>query len=332
LVFGPELITQTVVSKGSVLARNNAPIELLLGAHYTWPIGVRAGAGFGMGLSSSFRAPQHRGLVSVEWTPGYQERTTPPIFVVAAPLPDRDNDGVLNAADECPADPGEARYNGCPAPSDRDGDGVSDLDDQCPDRAGDAAHQGCPPPDRDRDKVLDAQDACPDTAGVPHEDPAKNGCPGPVDSDGDGILDEHDACPRAAGPGDPDPKRTGCPKAFVEGDQIRILDQVKFQTGKAKIVQGKDSEDVLMAVLQVLNDHPEIAQVRIEGHTDNKGDAAYNRTLSQQRAQAVVDWLVKHGIVGSRLASQGFGPDRPIASNDIEEGRQQNRRVEFHIQ
>lgn len=327
LVVGPELITQTVVSKGDVFATNNAPVELILGAHYTLPAGLRLGAGFGMGLSTSFRAPQHRGLLSIEWAPGMAAPEAPP----PAPPPDRDGDGILDAGDQCPDQPGEPRYNGCPPPSDRDRDGVIDSEDSCPDQPGEAQYKGCPPPDRDQDNILDAQDACPDTPGVANADPTKNGCPLPQDTDGDGITDDQDACKDASGPADPDPTRNGCPKAFVEGSMIRILDQVKFKTGKADIVQGKDSEDVLIAVLQVLKDHAEITQIRIEGHTDNKGNAAFNRTLSQQRAASVVSWLVKRGIPASRLEAAGFGPDRPLTTNDTEEGRQQNRRVEFHI-
>lgn len=326
LVIGPELVTQTVVSKGDLLSRNNAPLELLLGAHYTLPVGLRIGAGFGMGLSTSYRAPQHRGLMTIEWAPGMPEQAPPP-----PPPSDRDGDGILDTADQCPDQPGEARYNGCPPPSDRDGDGVIDDQDECPDQPGEAQYRGCPPPDRDGDGILDAVDACPDQPGTANADPAKHGCPPPADRDQDGIIDDQDACPDAAGPAHPDPKRNGCPKAFLEEGQIRILDQVKFETGKAAIVPGNESEDVLVAVLGVLRDHEEITQLRVEGHTDNRGSASFNRKLSQQRAQAVVDWLKGKGIPGARLSSAGFGPDKPLADNNTEEGRHQNRRVEFHI-
>ena len=71
--------------------------------------------------------------------------------------------------------------------------------------------------------------------------------------------------------------------------------------------------------------------MRVEGHTDNAGTAAYNRVLSQHRAESVVTWLVKHGIDASRLGAKGFGPDRPIDDNSTDAGRRNNRRVEFHI-
>jgi outer membrane protein OmpA-like peptidoglycan-associated protein len=167
--------------------------------------------------------------------------------------------------------------------------------------------------------------------GIKTDDPKTNGCPDP-DRDKDGIVNEQDACPDIPGKPDPDPKRNGCPKAFVQGTQIKILDQVKFATGKADIVKGKDSEEVLAAVLTVMNDHPEIKKVRIEGHTDNRGPEDLNKKLSAARAAAVVQWLVAHGVDVNRLTSAGFGPDRPLDDNTTEEGRRQNRRVEFHIE
>jgi outer membrane protein OmpA-like peptidoglycan-associated protein len=85
-------------------------------------------------------------------------------------------------------------------------------------------------------------------------------------------------------------------------------------------------------VLTVLTSHPEITHVSVEGHTDNVGAAAMNKSLSGRRAASVVDWLVKHGIDKARLSSVGFGMERPIDSNDTPEGRQNNRRVEFHIE
>jgi OOP family OmpA-OmpF porin len=87
----------------------------------------------------------------------------------------------------------------------------------------------------------------------------------------------------------------------------------------------------LSAVQKILADHQEITGVRIEGHTDNRGGAAMNLNLSTKRAASVLNWLVKRGIDKSRLTSKGFGLTRPIDTNTTEEGRQNNRRVEFHI-
>jgi outer membrane protein OmpA-like peptidoglycan-associated protein len=166
--------------------------------------------------------------------------------------------------------------------------------------------------------------------GVKTDDPKTNGCPPDPDRDKDGIPNDQDACPDTPGPHNDDPKKNGCPQAAVVGKQIVILDQVKFATGSAKILPSSDG--ILNAVLTVLTSHPEITHVSVEGHTDNVGAAAMNKSLSGRRAASVVDWLVKHGIDKARLSSVGFGMERPIDSNDTPEGRQNNRRVEFHIE
>jgi outer membrane protein OmpA-like peptidoglycan-associated protein len=76
--------------------------------------------------------------------------------------------------------------------------------------------------------------------------------------------------------------------------------------------------------------NPDI-RVEIGGHTDNSGAAAYNRQLSEKRSLSVYKFLVDHGIRKERLITKGYGPDQPLASNDTEEGKQKNRRIEFRI-
>ncbi|HAE34451.1 MAG TPA: hypothetical protein DCG22_01565 [Bacteroidetes bacterium] len=161
------------------------------------------------------------------------------------------------------------------------------------------------------------------------DDPAKNGCPPPKDTDGDGILDPEDACPDQAGVPSTDPKKHGCPKAKIEKGQIKILEQVKFKTASDVILP--ESDEILQAVKKILDENPDIELISVEGHTDSRGGAGYNRALSKRRAASVVKWLTKNGIDKSRLTSKGFGPDKPIDTNDTPEGRQNNRRVEFHI-
>jgi OmpA-OmpF porin, OOP family len=219
-------------------------------------------------------------------------------------------------------------------PEDRDGDGILDDDDACPDEPGvrsdDPAKNGCPlPKDRDEDGIPDVDDACPDEPGVRSDDPTKNGCPLPKDRDKDGILDEDDACPDVAGPANDDPTKNGCPPARIERGQIRILEQIQFKFNSAEILSISDG--ILTAVQRIFEEHPEVTKVSVEGHTDNIGSAKYNKELSEARVRSVLAWLTSHGIEPIRLTSQGFGLERPIAPNDTEHGRQQNRRVEFHI-
>ncbi len=86
-------------------------------------------------------------------------------------------------------------------------------------------------------------------------------------------------------------------------------------------------------VAAVLNAHPEITQIRVEGHTDSRGRREHNMDLSQRRAQAVVTYLVDRGdVAAERLTAQGFGPDRPQVENaTTPEQHAENRRVEFNI-
>lgn len=361
LTVGPEVFGTTVLD--DAFAKRTTPMEGILGAHYLAGGSVRFGGGVGTGLTRGFGAPEVRGLLSIEWVapadrdadgdgvfdaqdacpdqPGI--RTSDPSTngcpmpdVVATPDPDRDHDGIKDEDDACADLPGvrsdDPKKNGCPA--DTDGDGIEDAKDACPAVAGvatdDPKTNGCPA-DADGDGVLDADDACPSVPGLKTDDPKTNGCPDP-DRDKDGVLNDQDACPDEPGPKNKDPKRNGCPKAFIQEGSIKILDQVKFKTGSAQIETGKDSQEVLEAVLKVMKEHPEIKKVRVEGHTDNKGSAKLNTKLSADRAAAVVKWLVGHGIEADRLASAGFGPDRPIDDNGTEAGRRMNRRVEFQIE
>ncbi len=191
---------------------------------------------------------------------------------------------------------------------------------------------GCPDPDNDGDKILDGDDECPDEAEDKDDFEDENGCPDP-DNDGDGILDVKDNCPdekeNVNGVEDED----GCPDeakplVVVREDQIVILEQIFFETAKAKI--KKASFPICDAVVAALEKHPAI-EIRIEGHTDSRGKPAYNRKLSEKRAKAVLKYFIDKGIDAGRLTAQGFGPDKPIATNETDEGRAKNRRVEFHI-
>jgi OOP family OmpA-OmpF porin len=331
LLIGPELSFSTLST--NAFKSLTTPAEVLFGAHYKTG-DFRISGGVGAALSEAFGSPAFRAILGLDWSPAIEK----PKAVVA----DRDGDGVPDSEDACPDVPGiktdDPKTNGCPMagpplPPDSDHDGVFDMDDACPDTPGiktdDPKTNGCPG-DRDHDGIHDNVDACPDVPGVKTEDPKTNGCPpADPDRDKDGILNDVDACPDEAGPPNADPKKNGCPLAFVSQGQIKITEQVKFEVGSARIL--KDSDTLMNAVLKILTDHPEIKLVRIEGHTDNTGSAALNKTLSGQRAASVVAWLVLHGVDKTRLASEGFGSERPIDTNATTEGKANNRRVEFHI-
>ncbi len=107
-----------------------------------------------------------------------------------------------------------------------------------------------------------------------------------------------------------------------------ILDGVNFASDSDQMLDG--SEVVLDNVIESLKTNPEV-RLEIAGYTDDRGDALYNRILSRRRAEAVMIYLVKHGIDARRLTAAGYGSDDPIADNDTQQGRQKNRRVELHI-
>ena len=204
-----------------------------------------------------------------------------------------------------------------------------------------APWHAAPPPDEDRDGIPDKVDACVDIRGVASDDPRLNGCPRESpDRDGDGIPDDVDACPWVPGRATYDARTHGCPepvasrrqeppRAELEQQVIVIHQQVQFETDSA--VLRPESDALLGDVRRVLFDHPELAVVEVQGHTDGTGAPARNHDLSQGRAESVVAWLVSHGIRANRLVARGYGPDRPIADNAEEEGRRRNRRVEFHV-
>jgi OmpA-OmpF porin, OOP family len=101
---------------------------------------------------------------------------------------------------------------------------------------------------------------------------------------------------------------------------------LNFDTGKATL--RPDAQPTLDEVTKLLKAHPDL-KLGVEGHTDNVGGAAANKKLSESRAKAVVAALVGKGIAAGRLVPAGFGQEKPVASNDTEEGRAQNRRVEL---
>lgn len=270
---------------------------------------------------------------------------------------DKDGDGVVDSLDFCPEKYGDVSNQGCPddkvavipvVPSsqDEDGDGIADDRDSCMYLAGPPPH-GCP--DTDGDGVLDIDDVCPNEVGLRE----LHGCP---DSDGDGVSDQKDKCPNERGTietegcpdndGDgivnseddcPDEKglieNKGCPQQVVlsEEDQAKLdlaINNIEFDYNSAQLKSS--SKENLKGVVEILNENPTF-RLKLDGYTDNRGDAESNITLSQNRVNSCKEYLVSQGIEASRINSIGHGESDPIASNDTDEGREKNRRVEFTI-
>jgi outer membrane protein OmpA-like peptidoglycan-associated protein len=118
------------------------------------------------------------------------------------------------------------------------------------------------------------------------------------------------------------------PLVIIKGDKIEILQQVHFETGKARILA--DSFNLLQQVVDAAI-KSNVKRIKVEGHTDNRGDKAANQALSEERARAVADYLVAQGIEKTHVEAAGYGDSKPIAPNLTARGRELNRRVEFLI-
>jgi OOP family OmpA-OmpF porin len=170
--------------------------------------------------------------------------------------------------------------------------------------------------DSDGDGVADSLDKCPNTPAAMKVD--ANGCE--LDSDGDGVADSLDKCPDT--PKGERVDANGCP--FQKDIK---LEGVYFDTNKADL--RPESQATLDYAVKTLQRYPELV-VQVAGHTDNRGDDALNRKLSQARAESVMQYLASHGVA-NKLSAKGYGKSQPITSNATDAGRQQNRRVSLLI-
>ena len=233
--------------------------------------------------------------------------------------PDSDEDG-LSDYDEV------TTHHTDPNKKDSDGDGLSDGDEVTKYKAdptkadtdGDGLQDGAEvsvnltdplKPDTDGDKLTDGDEVNKDKT-----DPLK------ADTDG-GSVDDGVEVARGTNPLNPDDDQV---KVKV-GESI-VMEGIVFATGKAEI--SPESEVTLNRVYEVMKSHPDVT-VEIRGYTDNTGSATTNTKLSQERADAVMHWLVTKGISSDRITAKGYGPENPIAPNTTKEGRAKNRRIEF---
>jgi len=121
-----------------------------------------------------------------------------------------------------------------------------------------------------------------------------------------------------------------CDAEIRPGGHVHFPYEVEFDTGKATLKNTDKTNHILQCLADFLNNTKMITKFRLEGYTDNQGNADMNRTLSMNRATAVITWLQAHGVT-TALYAKGEGPDHPVAPNDTPEHMAQNRRVEFHI-
>ena len=255
---------------------------------------------------------------------------------------DLDNDGIPDAKDNCPEEPGLKQFNGCPDSDgdtlpdkddkcpyiagnpklkgclDSDGDGLIDPEDRCPKRYGSNNMYGCP--DTDGDGISDAEDVCMDLIG-----PIENrGCPWP-DSDQDGIPDKDDLCLDEPGL----IENNGCPE--LNNEIMEALNQIASQinfVANSDLIIGQKTRTILDEIIKLLQENPK-GKISIEGYASSDGDSNFNKALSIKRAEAVLEYLITGGIEQYRLEIRGYGEEDPISTNQTPEGRAVNRRVQF---
>jgi len=214
---------------------------------------------------------------------------------------DSDGDGLNDGA--------EIQYKSDPLKTDTDGDGLSD---------GAEVNQHKTDPakaDTDADGLSDG-----DEINKYKTDPIKS------DTDGGGMADGAEV---KIGTNPLDPKDDITSTIILEKGKKVILKGVNFAFNKATLTA--DSKYILEEAYKALVANPDI-QVEISGHTDNVGSDAYNQDLSLRRAQSVKNWLVQRGIAANRMKTVGKGENEPVASNNTDEGRAENRRIEFYVQ
>jgi len=244
---------------------------------------------------------------------------------------DGDADGVPDGIDQCENTPKGATVDAKGCPGDSDGDGVFDGIDACASTPAGAKvdAKGCPM-DSDNDGVLDGLDQCENTpTGCTVN---ANGCQS--DADQDGVCDGLDKCPDT--PANVRVDRNGCPievsqkeTELLDTGMIRLQD-VNFDTGKSTI--KPESEKVLDEVGNILARWPEL-RIEIGGHTDSRGSDARNQALSDERAKAVLDYLLNKfpELKPEQFTSKGYGESLPISANTTQLGMAKNRRVEFKV-
>ena len=178
-----------------------------------------------------------------------------------------------------------------------------------------------PPGDSDGDGVPDPNDRCPNTpVGVPVN---AHGCP--LDNDGDGVPDYLDECPGTPAGALVDEK--GCHLEVEEQVSTTVIIEFDFDSAEIRAANYPS----IRAIAEFMREHPNAIAV-LEGHADVRGPVAYNQRLSERRANAVLDRLVRvEGISSSRLQARGFGETRPLVDANTNQEHQRNRRVRGQV-
>lgn len=257
-------------------------------------------AAIGLGLLEGFGVPTVRPVIGIRWEPSPRDPDHDGHKTSEELLRKQREDFDPNAR-RTPENPGSVANVDTVDDAERT-QAIREGYDACPnlpeDFDGIEDEDGCPEGDEDRDGVLDYLDAC------PHEDETING------------FEDDDGCPDE-----------GPAQIIIEDGKIQILETIRFKPNSSEV--ASESYPVLDQIALALRKHSELTQIEIGGYTDDTGPREFNMQLSRARARSVRQYLLERGIAPSRLAAAGYGPDKPLGDNATEEGRAQNRRVEF---
>ncbi|HEY5926843.1 MAG TPA: OmpA family protein [Kofleriaceae bacterium] len=256
------------------------------------------------------------------------------------PPPPKDSDGdtLFDDKDKCPNEPEDLDQfddtDGCPE-LDNDGDLISDPNDKCPleaeDKDGVQDDDGCIDKDNDGDTIADTQDKCPgepeDVDGFQDTD----GCP-ELDNDSDSFADAADKCPNEAEVINGTDDEDGCPDrgnalVVVAPDRLEALESIEFK----KTTLQKTSFNLLGQIGATLRAHPEILRIRITVHVQPSKKPDDDQRLSELRAFAIREWLIKYGIDEKRMDPRGFGGTKPLVDPKSKGAKTINERVDLII-
>ncbi len=286
-----------------------ASLEWLAGARWQASEQISVGIAGGRGITNGIGAPGFRGVFTLSWTP--TGRALPPLHKPEVEVPvdpntnDADFDKLVDAKDKCPNEredkDGFEDDDGCPD-HDNDGDGVPDEKDKCADG-------------------LEDQDGYQDTDGCRDED-----------NDSDGIADTADKCPNEAEKINGVDDHDGCPD---KGESLVISTPDRLELLEAVVWKGteisKSSANLLGQLATTLRARSDILRLRVGVHVQPTKSADKDRVLSEKRAEAVRDWLVKAGIAADRIDPKGFGGAKPLVAPDQKGAAAINSRIELII-
>jgi len=317
------------------------PIEAMLSGYARAGENVMLRAGVGRGLTSGISSPDLRVVLGLAVEPRGEAK-------------DSDNDGIVDRSDGCPQQAEDLDLfedgDGCPD-TDNDRDGVLDRQDTCPLDPEDVDsykdRDGCPDPNtmatlRVVDHTGRPLDLSKGVLQGPDIDRTFSGGelalelpPGTYTLAGRAGTYEPNTASFEIVPGGPQTALVMLTKqqnvlVSVSRDRIDLKDKVYFETSSAQIKPS--SHGLLEQAIQIVRDYPEIALLRIEGHTDKRGSDSYNLELSKQRAASVMAYFIDQGIDPSRLTSEGFGETSPLDPADTQAAHSKNRRVDFFIE